>query len=363
MANNQKANPALGTVANENYAREVMQLMSIGTKVLNPDGTWPVDSNNLPIPTYQQSDVTAMARIFTGWTFASSTAGSPPIFGGYVNPDAPMVAIASQHDATAKTVMGYNAPAGFSPQADLSGILGYLATHPNTAPFISKQLIQHMVKSNPSPQYVQRVSTAFVQSQGDMPTVITAILLDPEARANDEGGNDQPTDGHLQEPALTIAGFVRAFGGQTTATNYFASNLTSMGEDLFNGPSVFNYYSPGFVVGETGGLLGPEFQIDNPNSAVLRENVVANLFNSYSNPMLSDGSGTVIDLTPFLPLASNPAALVSAIDLTLTQGVMPQGLKTIIVNAVTADQLQSPLHQVETAAYLTLISSYYNVWH
>ena len=362
MANNEKANPVLGTVANENYGREVMQLMSIGTKVLNPDGTWPVDSNNLPLPTYQQSDVTAMARIFTGWTYASSAAGSTPIFGAYINPDAPMVPYASQHDTTAKTVMSYSAPAGLSITDDLNGILAYLASHPNTAPFISKQLIQHMVKSNPSPQYVLRVANAFTQSNGDMPTVITAILLDPEARANDQGGNDQPTDGHLQEPALMIPAVVRAFAGQMTTANYYPSTLASMGQDLFNAPSVFNYYSPGFVVGGTGGLSGPEFQIDNPNAAVLRENFAANLTNSYSNSMLSNGPGTTVDLTPFLPLTSNPTTLVNAVDLTLTQGVMPPGLKTIIVNAVTADG-DGPLHQVETAVYLTLISSYYNVWH
>jgi hypothetical protein len=209
---------------------------------------------------------------------------------------------------------------------------------------------------------VLRVSTAFTQSHGDMPTVITAILLDPEARANDQGGDDQPTDGHLQEPALLVPAVVRAFAGQMTTANYYPSTLASMGQDLFNAPSVFNYYSPGFVVGGTGGLSGPEFQIDNPNAAVLRENFAANLTNSYSNPMLNNGPGTTVDLTPFLPLASNPATLVNAVDLTLTQGVMPQGLKTIIVNAVAADG-NSPLHAVETAVYLTLISSYYNVWH
>jgi len=340
-----------------------MQLMSIGTKVLNPDGTWPVDSNNNPIPTYGQADVTAMARIFTGWTFAASTPGSAPIFGAYINPSAPMVPVSSQHDTTAKTVMTYSAPAGLSAQADMTGILGYLASHPNTAPFISKQLIQHLVKSNPSPQYVQRVSTAFTQSNGDMPTVITAILLDTEARANDAGGNDQPTDGHFQEPALLIPAVVRAFAGTMTTMNYYPSTLASMGQDVFNAPSVFNYYSPGYVVGGTGGLLGPEFQIDNPNAAVLRENFVANLTNSYSNPVLSYGPGTTIDLTPFLPLASNPASLVNAVDLTLTEGVMPAGLKTIITNAVQGDALNGTLHQVETAVYLTLISNYYNVSH
>jgi len=363
MANNQKANPVAGTAANENYAREIMQLMSIGTKVLNPDGTWPVDSNNLPLPTYQQADVTAMARIFTGWTFAPSTPGSQPVFGSFINPNGPMVPVASQHDTTAKVVMGYSAAAGLSATNDLNGVLNYLANHPNTAPFISKQLIQHLVKSNPSAQYVLRVSSVFTSSNGDMPSVITAILLDPEARANDEGGNDQPGDGHLQEPALLISGVVRAFGGQMTTANWYGSTLASMGEDLFNAPSVFNYYSPGYVVGGTGGLSGPEFQIDNPNAAVLRENFVANLTNSYSNPVLSNGPGTTVDVTPFLSLVSNLTTLVNAIDLTLTDGVMPQGLKTIIVNAVAGDQSNGALHQVETAIYLTLISSYYNVWH
>ena len=113
----------------------------------------------------------------------------------------------------------------------------------------------------------------------------------------------------------------------------------------------------------TGGLSGPEFQIDNPNAAVLRENMVANLTDSYSNPVLSYGPGTTVDLTPFLPLASNPTSLVNAIDLTLTEGVMPAALKNIIVNAVTSDQIYGALHQVETAMYLTLISNYYNVWH
>jgi hypothetical protein len=148
-----------------------------------------------------------------------------------------------------------------------------------------------------------------------------------------------------------------------TTMNYYPSTLASMGQDVFNAPSVFNYYSPGYVVGGTGGLLGPEFQIDNPNAAVLRENFVANLTNSYSNPVLSYGPGTTIDLTPFLPLASNPASLVNAVDLTLTEGVMPAGLKTIITNAVQGDALNGTLHQVETAVYLTLISNYYNVSH
>ncbi len=136
-----------------------------------------------------------------------------------------MVNYDPEHDFGSKTLLnGYVAAANLSTPADLNGALDNIASHPNVAPFISKQLIQHLVKSNPTPAYVARVAQAFTQSKGDMPTVITAILLDPEARANDAGGNDLSTDGHLQEPALFIPGFVRAFGGTMTSANYYSSN-------------------------------------------------------------------------------------------------------------------------------------------
>jgi len=195
-----------------------------------------------------------------------------------------------------------------------------------------------------------------------MPTVVTAILLDPEARANDAGGNDQPTDGHLLEPALFIPGLVRAFNGQMTTANYYSSNLASLGQDIYNPASVFSYFAPGYAVGGTG-LLGPEFQIDNPNASILRENLVAQLFSQYSNPVASYGPGTTLDLTPFLPLAATPQTLVSALDLTLTHGTMPSQMNQIIASAVAQDVSYGALHQVQTACYLILTSSYYNVWH
>jgi hypothetical protein len=361
MANNAKADPVAGTVANENYAREIMQLFSIGTVMLNPDGS--VQSNaSGPIPTYAQKDVTELARVFTGWTYPATTPGGAINFGGYINSaNGPMVPYAPEHDFGQKTLVGgYVAAANLSPAADLQGALTNLATHPNTAPFISLRLIQHLVKSNPSPAYLQRVSTAFTQSGGDMKTVITAILLDTEARANDEGGADQPTDGHFQEPVLFLTGLVRAFGGQMTTANYFQQDLANMGQDIYDSPSVFNYYSPFYQAGP--GLAAPEMQIDNPNNAILRENEIYAIFSQYSNPVASYGPGTTIDLTPLLPLAATPATLVNAIDLTLTRGVMPAAMKSAIVSAVAADTNGS-LHQVQTAIYLTLVSGYYNVWH
>ena len=362
MANNAVANPAAGTVANENYAREIMQLFSLGTKLLNMDGSAQTNANG-PIPTYGQKDVTELARVFTGWTYAPKVAGGNPVWGAYINSSGPMVPYPSEHDFGAKTLVGgYMAAQGLSPQADLQGALTNLATHPNAAPFFSKLMIQHLVKSNPSPTYIQRVATVFVQTNGDMKALITAILLDTEARANDEGGADLPSDGHMQEPALFLTGLVRAFGGQMTPQNYYTSDLAGMGQDLFDAPSVFNYYSPGYVAAGTGGLQAPELQVYNPNSSIVRENVIAALFSQYSNPIASYGPGTTIDLTPLLPLAATPSTLVDAIDLTLTHGVMPATMKSTIVSAVTADNLGT-LHRVQTAIYLTLVSNYYNVWH
>ncbi len=363
MANNAQANPATGTVANENYAREIMQLFTIGTVMLNQDGTVQTDANG-PIPTYAQKDITELARVFTGWTYPPTTPGAPVNWGSYINSaNGPMVPFSPEHDFGQKTLInGYTAAAGLAPQADLTGALNNIMAHPNTAPFASKLLIQHLVKSNPSPAYVQRVASAFTQSKGDMKTVITAILLDTEARANDEGLSDQPADGHDQEPALFITGLIRAFGGQCTPANYFPYDLSRLEQDIFDAPSVFNYYSPSYVAPGTGGLLAPELQIYDPNSAIIRENEVQGIFGQYSNPIASYGPGTTIDLTPLLPLAATPATLVSAIDLTLTRGVMPAAMKSAIVSAVAADT-SGALHQVQTAIYLTLVSGYYNVWH
>jgi len=365
MANNAMADPATGSVANENYARELMQLFSIGAQMLNPDGSVQFDANNVPIPTYSQFTVTEFARVYTGWTYAPA-AGQPVEWGAYITGNGPMVPYAAEHDSGSKQLLnGYVSPAGTTPLQDLNYALDNIFNHPNVGPFVGKQLIQHLVKSNPSPAYISRVTAAFNNNgqgvRGDMRAVLSAVLLDPEARANDNGGSDQITDGHLQEPALFIAAMVRAFGGQMNDQNYYSSDMANMGQDIFNAPSVFNYYSPAYGVPGTT-LTGGEFEIHTPNNAILRANVVQNLFSQYSNPVQTYGPGTTVDLTPFLPLASTPGTLVNALDLTLTHGTMPGGMKTAIVSAVAADSL-GPLHQVEGACYLILTSSYYNVWH
>ncbi|MEO7030678.1 MAG: DUF1800 family protein, partial [Acidobacteriaceae bacterium] len=366
MANNAKANSSIGAVANENYAREIMQLFTIGTDMLNQDGSLQLDPSGLPIPTYSQFTITEFARVYTGWTYAPA----PPkrlVWGAgtyaYTGPMAPFTA---QHDFGSKQLLnGYVSPAGATSQQDIDNALDNIFNHPNVGPFIGEQLIQHLVKSNPSPAYIARVAAAFnnngINVRGDMQATIMAVLLDPEARANDEGGNDQIADGHLQELALFLAGMVRAFSGQMTDQNYYTHEMAAAGQDLFDSPSVFNYYSPTYLLPGTSSTAG-EFQIYTPNTAILRANQVSTLFSQSSNPVQTYGPGTTVDLTPFVPLASSPSALVDALDLTLTHGVMPSTMKSAIVSAVTADN-HNALHHVEMACYLILTSSYYNVWH
>ena len=159
-----------------------------------------------------------------------------------------------------------------------------------------------------------------------------------------------------------MAGMVRALGGHMTDENQYKNDMAKLGEDLFDAPSVFNYYAPDYSVPNTS-VMGGEFEIHTPNSSIVRANLVGNLIlRSETNPVQTASPGTNVDLSPFVPLASNPPALVNALDLTFTHGVMPAVMKTIIINGVRADGGNS-LHKVQTGCYLILTSSYYNVWH
>jgi hypothetical protein len=350
---------------NENYAREALQLFTIGTAVLKPDGTPQVDSSGIPVPAYTQTTISNFARVFTGWTYPPQP-GKAGYWGNYINMSGPMISYPAYHDTGAKTLLnGAVIPAGLSPQQDLDAALDNIFNHSNVGPFIGKQLIQHLVKSNPSPAYVTRVAAAFNNNgggvRGDMKAVISAILLDPEARQNDAGGQDLPTDGHLQEPVLYLSGIFRAFNAQVNDQNYFANDLVALGESVFDAPSVFNYYSPGYRVPGVG-ISGPEFQIDTPYTAIYRNNWVSNVFASYQNPIITYGPGMSVDLSAYVALAANPAALVNALDVALTHGDMPVSMKSIVVAAVQAEA-GGNLQRVLTALYLILTSSYYNVWH
>ena len=209
-----------GQIANENYARELMQLFTIGLYELNADGSQQLDGSGNPIPTYTQAQVQAFAKAYTGWTYATASGGVPTSYPNNTpNYFAPMVAVESEHDTTAKTLLnGTTLPSGQTAAEDLAGALSNIFNHSNVGPFVCRQLIQHLVTSNPSPAYVSRISAVFADNgsgvRGDMQAVIRAILEDSEARA----GDTDPTfdGGHLREPILWITNFFRAVGFTNT---------------------------------------------------------------------------------------------------------------------------------------------------
>jgi uncharacterized protein (DUF1800 family) len=253
MVNNDK--PGTGQHANENYARELMQLFTLGTALLNDDGSFQLDSGSNPIPTYTQAQVQEFALAYTGWTYptmpgATQQKHNPAYWTG------PMVATDSNHDMTSKQLLQYtNAasggllPGGQTAAQDLDGALDNIFNHPNLPPFVSRELIQHLATSNPSSAYIQRVTEVFKNNgasvRGDMTAVITAILLDPEARRGDDSTTANAGDGHLQEPILYITGLLRAFGAASDGAN-LAGLGAGMGQNALFPGSVFNFFSPSF---------------------------------------------------------------------------------------------------------------------
>ncbi|MEJ7653904.1 MAG: DUF1800 domain-containing protein [Chloroflexia bacterium] len=356
MAGNTKTNP------NENYAREVLQLFSIGTVKLNLDGTPQLDATGQPIPAYTQTTVNNFARVFTGWRFAAPPATGVP---NYIDP---MVASETQHDTASKTLLiGAVLPAGQTALRDLNDALDNIFNDPNVSPFISKQLIQHLVTSNPSPAYVARVAAVFNNNgadvRGDLKAVVRAILLDEEARGD---LRTAPNYGRLRHPAQYISNILRAFNAMsanrsTTSDGYLNPQSSPMGMDVFRPPSVFSYYSPGTVAPGTNGLRGPEFGILSTSTALRRVNFVNTIV--FSNIAVSTNSpnGTSIDLSAMQALAANPAQLVDRLNELMMHGSMSTEMRSSIIGAVSAVSSSNPLKRARTAVYLVATSSQYQV--
>jgi uncharacterized protein (DUF1800 family) len=348
---------------NENYAREILQLFSLGTFKLNPDGTQQRDGSGQPIPTYGQEEIDNFSRVFTGWVRAPLT---PPVQGA-LNYIDPMVVSAVNHDVNAKTVLnGVVLPAGQSTEKDLGDALDNIMADPSTAPYISKLLIQHLVTSNPSPAYVGRVASAFGVS-GDMTATIRAILLDPEARGSVK---TEASYGRLRHPAQLILNILRAFIARsrnlsTESDGYLNPQSNAMGMNVFVPPSVFSYFSPFNGVPGGSGLRGPEFQLLSTSTAIQRANVINALvftgINANPNNYPFWPSGTALDLSPLQALADSPPALVDALDMVLLHGTMSAEMRSSIIGAVNAVAATNRLKQAQTAVYLVATSSQYQV--
>ncbi len=354
MIDSEKADGTQGTMPNENYARELLQLFTVGLVKLNPDGTPATGSNGQPVPTYGQNEVLALSRVFTGWTY--SDAKGQPAYQTGRDPklDMPMVPSLERHDTGAKTLLdGYRIPAGLSPAQDLETALQQIFRHPNVGPFIGKQLIQRLVTSNPSPAYVRRVAAAFdndgAGTRGNLKAVIKAIVMDPEASLSD------PSAGRLREPALYIAALARALDAKVTDHPYLTEHSQHMLQNVFYAPSVFNYYSPSYRIPKVG-LLGPEFQILTTDTVRERMNFAARMVNG------SFGKDVYFDWAPWrAALKTSTAALLDRVDLLLLGGQMTSDLRATLQRAV--NSVADRDDRIRLAIYLTAISNHFQVEH
>lgn len=358
MANNVKANPAKGTSANENYGREFMQLFTIGLTQLNIDGTPVLDTSGNPVPTYSANDVIGITNAFTGWTYppmpgTASKATNPTYYIGQ------MVPYEGNHDMTAKTIIGTNLPAGQTAETDLAAAIHIIFTQPTLPPFISQQLIQHLVTSNPSPAYVARVASVFVDNgsgvRGDLKAVVRAILMDPEARqADDPSAELQPTFGHLREPILFLLNTLRGLGGTVTSAAPIINTGTGMGQELFYEPSVFSYFSPQSRTPT--GLLGPEFQIYSTQTAANRADAVNSMV--YGGSL---GTGSTFSVAPYTAAAANPTTLIELINSVFFHGAMSNDVTNAITQALVP--LTAASDKAKAALYVALTSQEYSVIH
>ena len=322
---NQKEDPVKGTSPDENYAREVMQLFSIGLLQLNPDGTPKRDSAGKTIPTYSNADVSGLAKVFTGWSWVPRDTNSYRFYEDFPPSDTqiqPMVPYEQHHSTSEKRFLGVTVPAGTTARPSLGIALDTLFNHPNTAPFIGRQLIQRLVTSNPSPAYVLRVAQAFANNganvRGDMKAVIRAILLDDEARLPARAGDGR--HGKVREPVLRVTAWARAFGATSKAGDFRIRGTADIGQSVLEAPSVFNFYRPGFVPPgsaiATAGLVAPELQINTESQVTAYLNFMSDLVEKgYGDSGARDVASSYASE---VALASNPDALIARVDLLLT---------------------------------------------
>lgn len=339
---------------NENYPRELLQLFTIGLWELNQDGTLRLNAQNQPIPTYDQNTIKEFARALTGWTFPTKPGeeardSNPAYF------DGEMIPRVKTHDAGAKTLFGGTVlPAGQPAADDMEAVLDNIFHHRNLPPFVATRLIRSLVTSNPSPVYIGRVANVFANNgqgvRGDLKAVLTAILMDPEARTFSS------EDGRLKDPILHVVGLGRALGAQMTDPNQFMYVFGNLSQRVLTPSTVFSFYSPLALLPGHTDLFGPEFQVYPPALAIQRANFTYGLLNGQFSTAFA------FDLEPYKLLAGNPAALVEKVNQTLMFGRMSNELRELIVTATDAVRESDTRQRALGALYLAAISSEYSVY-
>lgn len=370
MVRSTKNNP------NENYAREILQLFSIGLFMLNQDGTLQLDGNNEPIPTYDQNTVNNFTKAFTGWGFCETTGPScPNRTVGAVNYKDPMLLNQTNHDVTAKTLLSYpnavsqNIPAGLNGNVEIDMVMDNIFMHPNVGPFIGKILIQHMVTSNPTPAYVGRVAAAFNNNgsgvRGDMKAVVKAILLDPEARGDVK---TDPNYGKLREPVQLMTNLFRTWNVRSAdslqqSDGVVAGLPTNMAQNPFNSPTVFNYYPPDYIIPGTA-QPGPEFNIMTTATAIARANFANTMVFGQINASADAPNGTEIDLTELQAAFTADTSGNRMLDLLnqkMLHSTMSASMRSAILTSLAPIANTNPLAKAQQALYLVTTSSQYQV--
>jgi uncharacterized protein (DUF1800 family) len=383
---NQKEDAAGTRTPDQNYARELMQLMTIGLYKLNTDGTNQLDSSGNPIPTYSQSDILGLAKVFTGLAWYSPNPTTSTFNGGNKDPNAtitPMIVYPQFHSTSQKDFLGVTISASTTVDTtgDIKRALDTIFDHPNVGPFIAFRLIQQLVTSNPTPAYVQRVATVFNNNgsgiRGDMTAVVTAVLNDAEAR--DMTNVSSASFGKLREPVVKLANWMRAFSVTSQSSNWLMTSTsanTSLGQSPLNSGSVFNFWRPGYAPPNTQlaahNLLGPEFQGVDVITVAGYLNTMQSAIGNGIGSTPSGGSGPDIQsaYTSEVVIANDAAALVDRMNRLLLYGQMSSTLRQRILDAInsvaipggTASQAQintALSNRTKIAVLLTMASPEY----
>lgn len=377
---NPKAIPEENIHPDENYAREIMQLFTIGLYELNPDGTQKLDDEGKPIPTYNNDDIKEMAKVFTGLGAGAVVENEwidYPVFdlGIYLADLAvPLQMYEFWHQQGEKHLLnGYVIPAGQSGMDDVEDAVEHLFNHPNVGPFIGKQLIQRLVKSNPSPAYVERVASAFNDNgfgvRGDMKAVIRAILLDEEARSCE--WLQHPENGKLREPLLRYTHAARAISIDQAFGRFWNlgySFFEQTGQAVLASPSVFNfflpYYQPNGPIADAG-LIAPEFQIHNAKTSVGFLNAVFfwTMYDSVMETWMENNPPVSFDYYTLEPLARDNEVLINELDILFTHGNLTDDTRSIMKEALNGLYWSEyKENRVRLALYLMLISPDYAIF-
>jgi uncharacterized protein (DUF1800 family) len=367
MINSERDNPETDAHPNENYAREILQLFSIGLKKLNLDGTPQFDGSGNPIPTYDEDVVKGFARAFTGWSYGNATGFDDADENADAAWISPMKPFAAMHSPEDKTLLdGFVLSGGGSPESDLEAALDSIFSHPNVGPFIGRQLIQRLVTSNPGPGYIARVASVFNDNgagvRGDLRAVVSAILLDPEARTA------QATNyyGKQREPVIRFANFLRGLGAKSASginiIHDLAGSDDSLGQSPLLAPSVFNFFSPDYrpagAIAQAG-LVAPEFQITTETTVVGEVNFFTKLF---SQGGYGWGDNQLkFDYTRLEGLAATPDNLIAELNALFFSYGMSEALKNRMREMIAGYPGWDKRGRVKSALILTSLSPEYTI--